>query len=91
MKQENEQVEAQQLADVHAALIHHFLTMGHLPAMDHIVSSLQITSFELTRRLNALAHLHGLVLHPHAAEPWVVHPFSTTPTLHYVEGSAHGW
>ena len=91
MELEHEQVEAQQLADAHAALIQYFLTAGHLPARDRIASSLQITSLELTRRLNALADLHGLVLHPHAAEPWVVHPFSTTPTLHYVQGSDHGW
>jgi len=86
-----EQVERQHLADVHAALIQNFLSVGHLPAMDRIASSLQISSLEMTRRLNALAYLHGLVLHPHATEPWVVHPFSTTPTLHYVEGKEHGW
>ncbi|GAA3766092.1 hypothetical protein GCM10022270_27600 [Terriglobus aquaticus] len=91
MKLGNEPVEAQQLADVHAALIQQFLTAGNLPSMDRIASSLQITALELTKRLNALADLHGLVLHPHATEPWVVHPFSTTPTLHYVEGSLHGW
>lgn len=91
MRLGNEQVEAQQLADVHTELIQQFLTAGHLPAMNRIASSLQITSLEFTRRLNALADLHGLVLHPHATEPWVVHPFSTTPTLHYVEGIDHGW
>ena len=91
MKLDSEQVEAQRLADVHAALIQQFLTAGCLPAMDQIASSLQITSAEMTRRLNALADLHGLVLHPHATEPWVVHPFSATPTLHFVEGSGRGW
>ena len=82
---------AQQLADVHAALIQRFLSEGYLPAMEHIASSLEISPQELTSRLSELAELHGLVLHPHAAEPWVVHPFSTTPTLHYVEGQKYGW
>ena len=68
-----EQDGAQQLADVHAALVQRFLSVGYLPAMEHIASSLEITQQELTSRLSELADLHGLVLHPHAVEPWVVH------------------
>jgi hypothetical protein len=52
---------------------------------------LGIRSEELTQRLHQLAEIHGLVLHPHTPEPWVVHPFSTTPTLHFVEGKDKGW
>jgi hypothetical protein len=41
--------------------------------------------------LRGLAAIHGVVLHPHACEPWVVHPFSVTPTLHWIEGNNSGW
>ena len=30
--------------------------------------------------------MNGLVLHPHAARPWVIHPFLLTPTLNWIEG-----
>ena len=91
MNKEIEKDDAQQLADVHAVLIQQFLAAGFLPDMKLIASSMRISPDKLTKRLNDLANLHGLVLHPHAAEPWVVHPFATTPTLHYVEGKQHGW
>jgi hypothetical protein len=83
--------EIQQLADVHALLVGQILEGGHLPKTGWIASMLQISAEELTHRLVQLADMHGLVLHPHAVEPWIVHPFSTTPTLHYVESKHHGW
>jgi len=81
----------QELANVHAILIQKFLETGRLPEARHIAASLDITRLELTERLNRLSDLHGLVLHPHTPEPWVVHPFSATPTPHFVEGRQHGW
>ena len=81
----------QGLADVHAIMIQRFLETGRLPEAKHIAASLDIALSELTERLNRLSDLHGVVLHPRTPEPWVVHPFSTTPTLHFVEGQRHGW
>jgi hypothetical protein len=52
---------------------------------------LGISAEEMTGRLNRLAEMHGLVLHPHAPAPWIVHPFSTTPMLNFVEGKKRGW
>src|SRR5580700_10914087 len=72
-------------------MIQRFLETGRLPEAKHIAASLDIALSELTERLNRLSDLHGVVLHPRAPEPWVVHPFSTTPTLHFVEGQRHGW
>jgi hypothetical protein len=81
----------QGLADVHANLIQSFLRDGRLADMEEAATALDITAQELTKRLNDLSSLHGLVLHPHKPEPWVVHPFSTTPTAHFVESQHHGW
>jgi hypothetical protein len=81
----------QGLADLHAILIQQLLETGRLPEARHIAASLEITPSELTERLNRLSELHGLVLHPRVPQPWVVHPFSTTPTPHFVEGQQHGW
>jgi hypothetical protein len=91
MSETSEHDPAQALADVHTALIRTFLKAGYLPATDQLAASLQISPGDLAQRMNRLAEFHGLVLHPHVAEPWVVHPFSTTPTPHYVEGQQHGW
>ncbi|WP_263385746.1 alkylmercury lyase family protein [Granulicella arctica] len=81
----------QHLADVHAVIVQQLLESGRSPHPELIAQLLQITSQDLSDRLNRLAELHGLVLHPHVAEPWIVHPFSTTPTLNFVEGENHGW
>src|SRR5581483_6199902 len=38
-----------------------------------------------------LAAIHGVVLHPHVCEPWIVHPFSLTPTLNWIESERASW
>lgn len=81
----------QELADVHAKLIQMFLETGRLGSSEEIAASLHVTSSELTQRLDELSSSHGLVLHPHTPEPWVVHPFSTTPTAHFVQSPKFGW
>jgi hypothetical protein len=83
--------ESQQLADVHAIIIQQLLATGGSPHSQQIAALLQITLEEAIRRLDALSEMHGLVLHPHTSEPWVVHPFSTTPTLNFVEATKLGW
>jgi hypothetical protein len=45
----------------------------------------------MTRALQDLAAYHGVVLHPHAPEVWVAHPFSTAPTLFTVRHGARLW
>ena len=32
-----------------------------------------------------------MVLHPHICEPWIIHPFSLTPALNYVQSANGGW
>lgn len=46
---------------------------------------------EIKRALQSLHDQHGLVLHPHEMEPWIVHPFSTSPTHTWVAASDRGW
>lgn len=41
--------------------------------------------------LRALADDHGVVLHPHAPEVWVAHPFATAPTLFVVARGEDRW
>ncbi len=38
---------------------------------------------QVEQLLRSLADSHGVVLHPYTCEPWVIHPFSLTPTNWY--------
>lgn len=60
------------------------------------------TTVELCGRLGASAEVvrssllrleanHGVVMHPGTLDPWLVHPFSTTPTLFHVRNATRGW
>ena len=46
---------------------------------------------QIEQLLSELAETHGVVLRPHICEPWLVHPFSTTPMAHWVEGLENNW
>lgn len=75
---------------VHAALIRGFLQKGCCPSRSELSTALGLSMLEIVEILHGLASIHGLVLHPESPEPWVVHPFSSTPTLNYVELSDKG-
>jgi hypothetical protein len=46
---------------------------------------------EVQRALRSLADRHGVVLHTHVCEPWVIHPFYASPTATRVECGNRGW
>jgi hypothetical protein len=79
------------ISQLHYELIHGFLTRGTCPTNDELATSMDVALGEVEERLRALSDIHGVVLHPHISAPWVVHPFSTTPTLNWLEGKHGGW
>ena len=72
-------------------MIRSLLDQGACPSNSHLAYALGLTPPALNILMQDLEALHGVVLHPHAPEPWVIHPFSLTPTLNWVEGQKHGW
>jgi hypothetical protein len=78
-----------ELGRLHYYLIGGLLRDGRCPTTDELAAALGLTEQATTEWLRDLAAIHGVVLHPHVDEPWIVHPFSTTPTLNFIE-SAHG-
>ncbi len=78
-------------------LLHHHLVRGLLekhvcPGASDLRAALGVEAGELDKLYDGLAAIHGVVLHPHAKEPWVLHPFSLTPTMHWVEKEdGSGW
>lgn len=79
------------LSLVHHELIQSLIETGTCPNRSELAESLDMSVAEIEQLLSELSETHGIVLHPHLCEPWVVHPFSTTPTAHWVEGSNASW
>lgn len=79
------------MSQLHYELIRGFLATGACPTNDDLATSLGISHSEVEERLRALSGIHGVVLHPYAPVPWVVHPFSATPTINWLEGRDGGW
>ena len=52
---------------------------------------LGVSSEELDRAFEALADVHGVVLHPGSHNVWAIHPFSLAPTLFLVESGDKKW
>lgn len=80
-----------ELSALHHRIIRGLLDRGVCPSNSELATTLGWDRARVESGLRGLAEIHGLVLHPHACEPWVVHPFSLTPTLNWVEGARHGW
>jgi len=76
---------------VHRELLLGMLEHGRAPAQDELAGRLGTSSAEIRESLLRLEANHGVVLHPGTIAPWVIHPFSTTPTSFFVEGPRRGW
>ena len=63
------------LARLHYELIKALIEHGTCPSISVLAERLGARETEVEGRLSELASIHGLVLHPHIREPWIVHPF----------------
>jgi len=76
---------------LHYELVRGLIQNGSSPTKYELAALLGITPAELEDQFRALAAIHGVVLHPHTPAPWIVHPFSLTPTLNWIEGRGRSW
>ena len=81
----------QAVSRVHHELIQTLVDTGNCPTRFELAGRLGMPVAQVEELLVELSDLHGVVLHPHICEPWLVHPFSTTPTAHWVEGPNASW
>src|ERR1700685_1172028 len=79
------------LARLHYELVRGLVEQCACPTNSELTREMRIEIDEVETLLRGLAGIHGVVLHPHVCEPWIVHPFSITPTIHWVEGQRGGW
>jgi Alkylmercury lyase len=75
---------------VHYRYVEPLLATGRIPTADEVAQRLAVPVAEVRRALQGLAKNHGVVLHEHVCEPWVIHPFSATPTATWVESGDRG-
>jgi hypothetical protein len=79
------------LSQLHHAIIRGLIDDGRCPTNVELSRKLEIDAVALERSLRELADVHGVVLHPHVCEPWIVHPFSLTPTLNWIAADGRSW
>jgi hypothetical protein len=79
------------LSLIHHELIQTLIDTGSCPNRSELAERLDLPVAQIEQLLYELSEIHGVVLHPHICEPWLVHPFSTTPTAHWVEGADGNW
>lgn len=76
---------------VHRSLLLGMIDDGAWPTVERLATETQSDRGAVVESLHRLQDHHAAVLHPGSDDPWVVHPFSSTPTLFYVEGRRRGW
>ncbi|HVU17296.1 MAG TPA: organomercurial lyase [Candidatus Didemnitutus sp.] len=76
---------------VHHQLVRGLIDQGRVPTNGELADALKATPEAIEASLRRLHDGHGLVLHPHRPEPWVIHPFATSPTLTWVAQHSRGW
>ncbi|ETO34682.1 hypothetical protein RFI_02407 [Reticulomyxa filosa] len=84
---------------IHYEVLKHLTSVGHAPdvkTLHNLCGSKKYSLEDINSSLDRLEEGHGLVLHP-KSDPkkiWIIHPFSTTPTLFWVSKSddeKNGW
>jgi len=83
--------EADDGSQLHYRMIRSLVDTGLCPSNDDLARALGVEEDALVETLRQLDVAHGVVLHPDRPEPWIIHPFSLTPTATWVQGRTHGW
>src|SRR5258708_19023388 len=78
-------------AEVHHAFIDQLRRTGRAPSRHEVSAALARPVNDIEQALRRLSASHGVVLHPHVCEPWVIHPFSVSPTATWVQQGERGW
>jgi len=79
------------VSQLHYELIRGLMEGGVCPTNSAVAAAMGTSVADVEEGLRELASIHGVVLHPHVCEPWILHPFSLTPTMHWIEGERGSW
>lgn len=79
-------------ATLHHAILTDLAEHGVAPTCAALAERFAVEEAAMASALEDLAEDHGVVLHPHAPEVWIAHPFATAPTPFVVRrGEAMWW
>lgn len=67
------------------------IAVGYAPTSEQLSETFGVSRSTVVESLGLLHEYHGVVLHPHNAEVWVIHPFSLAPTNFYVRSARGAW
>jgi hypothetical protein len=76
---------------IHYHLVRGLIDDGFAPniaRLQELVATEPASVLEALKRLEAS---HSVVCHPDHAAPWVIHPFSLSPTATWVQAGQRGW
>jgi hypothetical protein len=76
---------------LHNVIMRNLVDLGYAPTNEILSNYFGVAPDEMARALSALQDYHGVVLHPHCSEVWVIHPFSTAPTNFAVRLGERMW
>lgn len=78
-------------SNLHYRILKHIIDHGFAPSVDSLAEIFQTNSEDVIKALHELQEYHGVVLHPHQPNIWVIHPFSLAPTNFYVTSKKGEW
>lgn len=67
-------------SSLHHTILKYIVEEGHAPRITQLSKVFGVPEGDVRAALQALQDYHGVVLHPHDSEVWVIHPFSLAPT-----------
>jgi hypothetical protein len=76
---------------LHYELMHGLIESGACPSNPELADRLGLSLSGVEDLLRQLSEIHGVVLHPHVCKPWIIHPFSLTPTINWIESERGSW
>jgi alkylmercury lyase-like protein len=79
------------LSRLHFQIISGLIAQGACPSNAELADQLGTSITRVEELLRGLSEIHGVVLHPHVCEPWLIHPFAITPTGNWIEAKRGGW
>jgi Alkylmercury lyase len=76
---------------IHYHLVRGLIDEGFAPDRVRLQQLVHAEPAAVAQALKRLEASHSLVCHPGDGTPWVIHPFSLSPTATWVQGSHRGW
>jgi hypothetical protein len=76
---------------IHYHLLRGLIHDGFAPDVARLQELVAAEPAVVAEALKRLEASHSLVCHPGHGAPWVIHPFSLSPTATWVQGGKRGW